>query len=49
MPTVSQAAIGNWFSSAGTWLNGYFQSIAIYNNRIPDAVLRKKTTVGAAY
>lgn len=47
VPTMTQAAIGNWFTSASTFLNGYVQSIALYNQRLPNATLQTKSTVGS--
>lgn len=47
VPTMTQAAIGNWYTSASTFLNGYVQSIALYNQRLPNATLQTKSTVGS--
>ena len=47
VPIGSLAYIGR--DSAGTYANGWFRSIAIYNQRLPDATLKTKSVVGAAY
>lgn len=39
--------IGQNFGSAN--MNGYLQSFAYYSTRLPDATLKQKSTVGAAY
>ena len=38
-------------SNAGVsaWVNGWYQSFAIYNQRLPDATLQTRSVVGASY
>ena len=31
------------------WSNGWIASVAFYNRRLPDAILKYKTTVGVTY
>lgn len=45
--TITQAWLGR--GRDGTNLNGYVRSLALYNTRLPDATLKSKSTVGAAY
>lgn len=33
----------------GTYLNGWIASLALYNTRLPDAILKQKSAVGAPY
>ncbi|UOF79243.1 putative tail fiber protein [Caudoviricetes sp.] len=47
MQSISTVTLGRAFNSI--YLNGYAQSLAIYNQHLPDAILKQKSTVGAAY
>ena len=41
-----------WLGSSGgvsAWVSGWYQSFAIYNQRLPDATLKAKSVVGASY
>jgi len=44
---ISTATLGRAFGSI--YLNGYAQSLALYNQRLPDAILKQKSTVGSPY
>ena len=44
---VDQAYLGNYVD--GTYLNGWTRSIALYNTRLPDTILKQKSSVGAPY
>jgi hypothetical protein len=43
--TISGAA----FSAASNFVSGWYSTLAEYNQRLPDAQLQAKTTVGAAF
>lgn len=47
VPTVSQFQIGGLDGGSANGLNGWVQSLAYYNQRLPDATLKTKSTVGA--
>jgi hypothetical protein len=44
---IDQGWLGGY--SDGVYLNGYVRSMALYNQRLPDAILRQKSTVGSPY
>lgn len=45
---TTQAWLGSQVGSSA-WASGWYQSFAIYNQRLPDATLQSKSVVGAAY
>jgi hypothetical protein len=48
-PTVSQFNLGSAAGFATLYLNGHYRSFAYYNTRLPDAILKQKSSVGAPY
>jgi len=50
IPTVNRLDIGGRGDGANTTkANGWTRSFAYYNTRLPDAILKQKSTVGAPY
>ena len=45
---TTQAWLGSQVGSSA-WASGWYQSFAIYNQRLPDATLQAKSVVGASY
>jgi hypothetical protein len=48
IPTVDRVFFGAFSTTQGQW-GGYIRSFAYYNQRLPDAILKQKSTVGAVY
>lgn len=46
--SVTSAWLGS-NGGASAYANGYYESIAFYNSRLPDATLQAKSVVGASY
>jgi len=44
---IDQGWLGGY--SDGVYLNGYVRSMALYNQRLPDAILKQKSSVNAPY
>jgi hypothetical protein len=36
-------------TSTGSWASGWYRSFAAYNQKLPDTILKQKSTVGAPY
>jgi hypothetical protein len=47
VPTVNRVTLG--YYDSGVYMNGYIRSFAYYNQRLPDAILKQKSTVGAPF
>jgi hypothetical protein len=46
MGTAASVGFGN---ASSAFLNGWVASFAAYNQRLPDAILKQKSAVNAAY
>jgi hypothetical protein len=45
---VTRSYLGSNIGTSG-WIDGHIQSLALYNTRLPDAILKQKSSVNAPY